>query len=111
MQNHNRDTQKFAIKCSSITVDDNYADDMTPADTDKPKLRDIDVYKDPITDPGKASKRGKVTTWYDTETREYITGIVGEQPNTHCVEALVLVFKNGLLYKDYTLEDIRNRSH
>lgn len=43
MQNVNRDTCKFAIKASSIKVDGEWKD----------------VYKDPITDPGKKSLRGK----------------------------------------------------
>lgn len=39
-----RDTQKCAYKCSNVTVDG----------------ADRDVYKDPITDPGKKSKRGRL---------------------------------------------------
>jgi nicotinamide phosphoribosyltransferase len=42
MQNVNRDTCKFAIKCSAIRVNGEWRD----------------VYKDPITDPGKKSLRG-----------------------------------------------------
>jgi nicotinamide phosphoribosyltransferase len=44
MQNVNRDTCKFAMKCSAIKVNGEWRD----------------VYKDPITDQGKASIRGKV---------------------------------------------------
>lgn len=44
MQNVNRDTCKFAIKCSAIKVNGEWQD----------------VYKDPITDPGKTSLRGRV---------------------------------------------------
>lgn len=42
----NRDDQKFAIKCSAVMVDGVWRD----------------VFKDPITDPGKRSKAGRVTT-------------------------------------------------
>lgn len=42
----NRDDQKFAIKCSAVKVNGEWRD----------------VYKDPITDPGKRSKAGRVTT-------------------------------------------------
>lgn len=56
MQNVNRDTCKFAIKCSAIKVNGEWRD----------------VYKDPITDPGKKSLRGRI-----------------EDPN------FVTVFKNG----------------
>lgn len=44
MQNVNRDTCKFAMKCSAIKVNGDWRD----------------VYKDPITDPGKKSIRGRV---------------------------------------------------
>jgi nicotinamide phosphoribosyltransferase len=44
MQNVNRDTCKFAIKCSAIKVNGEWRD----------------VYKDPITDPGKTSLRGRI---------------------------------------------------
>ena len=44
LQKVNRDTQKFALKCSSVLKDDTW----------------FDVYKDPITDPGKTSKKGRL---------------------------------------------------
>jgi nicotinamide phosphoribosyltransferase len=44
MQNVSRDTLKFAMKCSAIKVNGEWRD----------------VYKDPITDQGKKSIRGKV---------------------------------------------------
>lgn len=108
-----RDTSKYAIKCSSITVDEGSAVDTgngheTGVHTEwEPFLVDIDVYKDPITDPGKASKRGKRTTWYDTEAKEYIDGVVGEQPNMHCVDALIEVYNNGVLSNQPTMDSIR----
>ena len=43
MQNVNRDTCKFAIKCSAIKVNGQWRD----------------VYKDPITDKGKTSLKGR----------------------------------------------------
>lgn len=100
-----RDTSKYAIKCSSITVvEDNMSEGYIGDGFD---YKDIDVYKDPITDPGKASKRGKRTTWYDTEAKEYIDGVVGEQPNMHCVNALVLVYLDGELFNQPTMDTIR----
>jgi len=44
LQKLNRDTQKFAFKCSSIVIDG----------------ETHDVYKEPVTDPGKNSKRGRL---------------------------------------------------
>jgi len=105
----NRDTQKFAIKCSSIAIKIQF--DTTIEDTPRYILEDIDVFKDPITDPGKASKKGKVTTWFDTETKEYISGHRSKQPNLHCVDIVTPVFKNGKLLKDYSLEDLRKVSN
>lgn len=99
VNNQNRDTNKFAIKCSSITIktcDDTGVDYM-----------DIDVFKDPITDPGKASKKGRVTTWFNTETKEYIQGLRGVQPNMHCVDVVVPIFRNGQLLVDTSLDEIR----
>ena len=46
LQTVNRDDQKFAMKCSAILVDDVWHD----------------VFKDPITDPGKKSKKGRLCT-------------------------------------------------
>lgn len=45
MQNLNRDTCKFAIKCSAVKIGEKWQD----------------VFKDPITDAGKKSKKGLVT--------------------------------------------------
>ncbi len=46
MQNLNRDTCKFAIKCSAAKINGDY----------------VDVFKDPITDHGKKSKAGVLTS-------------------------------------------------
>lgn len=51
MQNVNRDTSKFAIKCAAVGV-------LTDATKDIFEIRD--VFKDPITDPGKKSKKGQL---------------------------------------------------
>ena len=45
LQKLNRDTQKCAFKCCSITING----------------VEREVFKDPITDPGKKSKKGKLT--------------------------------------------------
>jgi nicotinamide phosphoribosyltransferase len=56
LQNLNRDTQKFAFKCSYAEVNG------------EPR----DVWKDPITDPGKTSKRGRLKLVKD-DTGTYFT--------------------------------------
>jgi len=88
LQRVNRDTQKFAFKCSSATVNG--------------ELRD--VFKDPVTDPGKESKRGKlalVRTGHGLDT-------------VHCPgncemqgDLLDVVFRNGEVLRHQTLDDVR----
>lgn len=102
VNNQNRDTNKFAIKCSSVKVQDDLADGMG-----NPAYTDIDVYKDPITDPGKASKKGRVTTWLDTETKTFISGVRSRQPNMHCIDVVVPIFRNGRLLVNTSLSEIR----
>lgn len=104
VNNHSRDTYKFAIKCSSITVRQNKLPDTGPWGA----VEEIDVYKDPITDPGKVSKKGRVTTWYDTEEKVFIKGLRNRQPNVHCVDLLETIYRDGKLLVDLSLEDLRN---
>lgn len=92
-QKHNRDTLGFAVKCSSITLRDG---------------TERDVFKDPITDKGKTSKKGKVTTFYNTVTKEYFVGKIGEDYD-NSIEVLETIYDNGIV-KEYTLDEIRERS-
>ena len=94
MQNLNRDTQRFAIKCSSIT---------------KPDGTEQDVFKNPITDPSKASKKGRITTYMRPDGSCFV-GRIG-QPLEECVfDLLETVFENGNIIKEYNFEDIRVNS-
>lgn len=93
MQNVNRDTCKFAIKCSNITVDG----------------IDRDVYKDPITDPGKVSKKGKVTTYYNSNTDEYFVKEVGRDYE-HSKDILKTIFKDGRMTNIERFDKIRERA-
>jgi len=88
LQKVNRDTQKFAFKCSSATVNG--------------ELRD--VFKDPITDPDKESKRGKLALIRTPRGLDTV----------HCPgdcemagDMLEVVFRNGEVLRHQTLEDIR----
>lgn len=91
---HNRDTLGFAIKCSNITLEDG---------------SEIEVYKDPITDPGKKSKKGKVTTYFDVIDNEFFVDKIDSKLKERCVTVLETVIENGVLIKEYTLTDIRTR--
>lgn len=92
MQQHDRDTLGFAIKCSSITFEDG---------------SEMDVYKDPVTDKGKTSKRGRVTTYFDSATDTFEVGLEGEGGSMGRPEILEVVIENGKLIKEYTLTQVR----
>lgn len=94
LQKINRDTMKFAYKCSAIVTDG--------------KL--IDVYKQPITDSGKDSKRGRL---------DLIRGANGDyktvkldDPETISAEnsQMRVVFENGEVLVDDSLDEIRRRA-
>lgn len=120
MQNLTRNTCKFAIKCSSIGVDEGsaidtgllrYFDGESVEETVwEPFIIDIDVYKDPITDPGKTSKKGRVTTYYNPVRKEYFTDKIGRSFDGPTIEALKPVYLNGELLIDDTLDVIRGRN-
>jgi nicotinamide phosphoribosyltransferase len=93
LQQMNRDTQKFAMKCSAARIEGQW----------------MDVFKDPVTDPGKVSKKGRLDLIRDGSTREYLTYAVSSQHTTQPSE-LVEVFSNGRLMKEWRLEEVRARS-
>ncbi|WP_020561090.1 nicotinate phosphoribosyltransferase [Thiofilum flexile] len=90
LQKVNRDTLSFAMKASAIRIQGQWQD----------------VYKQPITDPGKNSKRGRLAV---VRTAEGIKTIrleeLKEQENL-----LRPVFKNGVLLIDEPFDVIRARS-
>lgn len=97
LQQMNRDTQKFALKCSAAQIDGTW----------------IDVYKDPVTDKGKRSKRGRMTLARHREYGTYETvPFTGEQvalPNGF-EEALQVIWENGVLVRNQTFADVRARA-
>jgi nicotinamide phosphoribosyltransferase len=92
LQAVDRDTQKFAMKCSSAEVNGRW----------------IDVVKDPVTDSGKKSKAGRVTLWTNG-TGEYVSSV--DEPKQWAdkgwTKALVPVFWDGKLEKEYSFEEVR----
>lgn len=87
LQQVNRDTQKFAFKCSAAKVDG--------------KL--VEVFKDPATDSGKRSKKGLLDLVCRNDKFETVSGIdnFGSQ--------LKVVYENGEVVKETTLTKIRER--
>eukprot|EP00440_Ansanella_granifera_P074322 gb/GFBE01080654.1/.p1 GENE.gb/GFBE01080654.1/~~gb/GFBE01080654.1/.p1 ORF type:complete len:586 (+),score=164.51 gb/GFBE01080654.1/:1-1758(+) len=123
LQKMNRDTYKFAFKCSEITING----------------KATEVFKDPITDKGKASKKGRLTFQLAKDLGEGFTdedkykprdgedGIAGGTGFLHysadgqyvtvasgkgdpAKDILQSVFKDGQLLKDWTLDEIRKRA-
>jgi nicotinamide phosphoribosyltransferase len=90
LQMVNRDDFKFAMKCSAVNVGGNWRE----------------VFKDPITDPGKTSKKGRLQL-IKNEQGDYQT--VPERPWNK--DELVTVYENGQLLVDYTLEQVRINSN
>jgi len=99
LQQLDRDTQKFAMKCSAAEINGVW----------------VDVQKDPITDPGKKSKAGRVTLWTNSGG-EFARGVTAPTGWTDkgiggWTEALVPVYWNGNLHKDYTFDEVRQNSN
>jgi nicotinamide phosphoribosyltransferase len=88
LQKLDRDTQKFAFKCSEAIVNDERRD----------------VYKDPITDHGKKSKKGRLKLVKDSGG--YKT--VGESETGQ--DELQIVFEDGHIKKQYSFEEVKENS-
>ena len=91
LQQVNRDTQRFAYKASAGLIDGHFQP----------------IYKDPVTDPGKRSKDGVLDLVM--ENGRYVT----KQYQTFDTEfpgsVLRVVFRNGELLVDDTLDEVRGR--
>lgn len=108
LQKLDRDTQKYAMKAAAIRIED-----ADPVTTDfAQSVYDIqgnwhDVYKDPITDPGKKSKRGVLALTYD-DNNHYITCRRDELNGRE--NLLKTVYRNGQLLKDWTMTQVRENA-
>lgn len=92
-QKHNRDTFRFAIKMCSITI----------GETDR------DVYKAPIDDKAKHSKRGKLTLVKNTYG-EYKTIKCSDFDNNVHKDMLQTVYENGTITR-ISFEEVQNNLH
>ena len=94
LQQVDRDTQKFAMKCSSAEINGTW----------------VDVQKDPVTDSGKKSKAGRVQLW--KMGGEWISAVdqpkgwfdKGFGPATPMLEE---VYRDGKLVKEITFDEVR----
>ena len=90
LQKVDRDTLKFAMKCSA-----SYRDGVWH-----------DVFKDPITSPGKTSKKGRLAVIEeDGQIRTIREDELGTRQNI-----MVDVFENGIIKTEYNLDEIRDRA-
>jgi len=88
LQKLDRDTQKFAFKCSAAIVNG----------------EEREVFKDPVTDSGKRSKRGRLKLLRDAKGWSTVAqGAAGE-------DRLQTVFENGEIVKQYTFEEVRKNA-
>jgi len=93
LQKLNRDTQKCAFKCSEIV---------------KAGGESTLVYKDPITDKGKQSKKGRLTLEMDAASGKLTT--VTEGKGDPKKDVLVEVFNNGNMVKQWNFAEVRARA-
>jgi nicotinamide phosphoribosyltransferase len=91
LQKVNRDTMRFAMKASAAKVNGNWRD----------------VYKDPVTDRGKRSKKGRLAV-IEPEPDNYKTiseTQLGSQRNI-----LETVYSNGKLIREFNFDEVRKNA-
>lgn len=96
LQHCDRDWLKFAMKGSARLADDGQW---------------YDVFKDPITDSIKRSKKGRVTTYKDSQGAYFCDRVEADviYPNQQAVDQLVTVYENGQLLVDESFTTIKAR--
>jgi len=90
LQQLNRDTQKFAMKCSHVFIGD----------------KSVDVFKDPVTDPGKASKAGRLDLIYG-EMTGYETVKLNDRDIAHPLTIMRTVYEDGEIKTEMTFDEVR----
>lgn len=84
LQDHNRDTMRFACKCSYVEIDGH----------------GLEVYKAPKTDMGKVSKKGIMSLIKRDGAYQTVQG-------EHNGDLLETVYRNGVVLRHQTLSEIR----
>lgn len=93
LQMVNRDTYKFAMKCSAANIGGEWTD----------------VFKQPKTDGGKVSKKGRVTlVQKDTEFKTILESELPQYEADGWADAMVTVYENGPVESAYvTFDEVR----
>lgn len=91
LQKINRDTQKVAIKCCNAVING----------------QQVEVYKDPITDPGKKSKRGRLALLDDQNGGFHTMQYNNDGKTGYPFDLLEPVFLNGEMKRIQSFDSIR----
>jgi len=97
LQKVNRDTFKFAQKASAILVDRKW----------------VPIAKDPVTDPGKKSKAGRVSLAHKiggTSPQDYVSYDIDLGVPSGYEDALVTIYDHGKLMNFITLAEVRKNA-
>ena len=84
LQQVDRDTQRFAMKCSAAKINGKW----------------VPVQKDPVTDSGKKSKAGRVTLYKNANG--FYSGV-----EDWMTPAMQTVYENGKLINEISFEQVR----
>ena len=113
LQQCNRDTLKFAMKASAIGVRETRLDEFCGDEDYTSSVVWRDVFKDPITDPGKSSKKGRVTLW--ESGGHYESSVTQPTKWTdrgfEWKEAMETYFEDGEVTFTQTFEQVRSNQH
>lgn len=94
LQKFDRDTMKFAIKCSYVETE---------------SMGGVSVAKDPITDKGKRNKPGRLKLVRDSKGNfQTLSSVLNPNEFESARDQLVTIFENGRLLREYSLDTIRN---
>ncbi len=91
----NRDDQKFAMKCSAAFVNGEW----------------VDVFKDPITDKGKRSKKGRMVLIEADDGFKTVTTEDAAYEDVKDQDVLEVVYSMGKLIRDMTFDEVRANSN
>lgn len=97
LQKVNRDTYKFAQKASAVLVDGKW----------------VGIAKNPVTDPGKVSKKGRLTLAKNLMTGQLETVTIGEDGspmNDEYEDQMLVVYDHGKVLNQTTLDEVRARA-
>lgn len=96
LQSHNRDTNKFAMKCSSVVVDG----------------KERDVFKDPVTDKVKKSKKGRLDLVRVSGSHGSAIATVQLDEGQVCRDDSLMetVYLNGELVREYSFDEVRQNT-